>query len=60
MVSGGLGSAVAETLVDHRVRQPLTRLGLPDQWLECGSVASLQDKYGLTVDRLTEAIRGLI
>jgi transketolase len=60
VVSGGLGSAVAETLVDHRVRQPLTRLGLPDQWLECGSVASLQDKYGLTVDRLTEAIRGLI
>ena len=60
VVSGGLGTAVAETLVDHRVRQPLTRLGLPDQWLECGSVASLQDKYGLTVDRLTEAIRGLI
>jgi transketolase len=60
VVSGGLGTAVAETLVDHRVRQPLTRLGLPDQWLECGSVASLQDKYGLTVDRLTEAIHGLI
>jgi len=60
VVSGGLGSAVAEALVDHRVRQPLTRLGLPDQWLECGSVPSLQDKYGLTVDRLTEAIRGLI
>jgi transketolase len=60
VVGGGLGTAVAETLIDHRVRQPLTRLGLPDQWLECGSVASLQEKYGLTVDRLTEAIRGLI
>jgi len=60
VVTGGLGSAVAEVLVDHRVRQSLTRLGLPDQWLECGSVASLQDKYGLTVDRLAETIRGLV
>ena len=60
VVTGGLGSAVAEALVDHRVRQSLTRLGLPDQWLECGSVASLQDKHGLTVDRLAETIRGLV
>ncbi len=59
VITGGLGSAVAETLVEHRIRQPLTRLGLPDQWLECGSVASLQEKYGLTVDRLTEALRSL-
>ena len=35
----------------------LTRLDLPDQWLECGSVASLQDKYGLTVDRLAATVR---
>ena len=57
VTTGGLGSAVAETLVEHRVSRPLTRLGLPDQWLECGSVASLQDKYGLTVDRLAETVR---
>lgn len=57
VTTGGLGSAVAETLVEHRVPRPLTRLGLPDQWLECGSVASLQDKYGLTVDRLAETVR---
>jgi transketolase len=59
VTTGGLGSAVAEALVDHRVSRPLTRLGLPDQWLECGSVASLQDKYGLTVDRITDTIRSL-
>ena len=57
VTTGGLGSAVAETLVEQRVSRPLTRLGLPDQWLECGSVASLQDKYGLTVDRLAETVR---
>ena len=57
VTTGGLGSAVAETLVEHRVSRPLTRLGLPDQWLECGSVASLQEKYGLTVDRLAETVR---
>ena len=59
VITGGLGSAVAEALVDHRVARPLTRLGLPDQWLECGSVASLQEKYGLTVDRLVGTIRSL-
>jgi transketolase len=57
VTTGGLGSAVAETLVEQRIPRPLTRLGLPDQWLECGSVASLQEKYGLTVDRLAETVR---
>ena len=60
VTTGGLGSAVAETLVEHRIPRPLTRLGLPDQWLECGSVASLQEKYGLTVDRLAETVRDLV
>ena len=59
VITGGLGSAVAEALVDHRVARPLTRLGLPDQWLECGSVAGLQEKYGLTVDRLVGTISSL-
>jgi transketolase len=59
VVTGGLGTAVAETLVEHRMWRPLTRLGLPDRWLECGSVANLQDKYGLTVERLVETIRSL-
>jgi transketolase len=60
VVTGGLGTAVAETLVEYRMGRPLTRLGLPDRWLECGSVASLQDKYGLTVERLVETIRSVI
>jgi transketolase len=55
--AGGLGSLVAEALFDHGVVRKLTRVGLPDRFLECGSVAFLQQKYGLTAGRIAEAVR---
>jgi transketolase len=45
---GGLGSAVAECLVDAGVAPPLLRLGLPDAFPEhYGSQDSLLEHYGL-------------
>jgi transketolase len=58
--SGGLGTAVAETLIDQSMPKPLLRLGLPDRHIECGSVATLHDRYGLSVDRLTERLRAYL
>lgn len=58
VVSGGLGSLVAEALFDRGVSKKLQRIGLPDRFIECGSVPHLQDRYGLTSERLVEAIRG--
>jgi transketolase len=52
--SGGLASQVAEVLYDSDTRTRLTRIGLPDKFIECGSVPVLQQRYGLTVDRIID------
>jgi transketolase len=52
---GGLASLVAEALFDHGLSKRLTRIGLPDRYIECGSVATLQHRYGLTTDHLIAA-----
>ena len=59
VVSGGLASQVAETLFEHGLGKPLLRIGLPDAFLPCGSVATLQERCGLTVPRMVETIRQL-
>jgi transketolase len=56
VVMGGLASLVAETLFDSGILRPLTRIGLPDRYIECGSVPHLQAKYGISTDRMVEAI----
>ena len=50
VVSGGLASLVAESLFDAGIARPLTRIGLPDRFIECGSVPTLQTRYGLSLD----------
>lgn len=52
--AGGLASQVAEVLWNAGVRTRMTRIGLPDKFIECGSVPVLQKRYGLTVDRIVE------
>ena len=56
---GGLASLVAETLFDRGIVRPLTRIGLPDRYIECGSVPHLQSVYGLTTARVAETIAAL-
>jgi len=58
VVSGGLATLVAETLFDKGVVRPLTRIGIPDRYIECGTVPHLQAKYGLSTERVVEAIAG--
>ena len=52
VVVGGLGSLVAETLFEAGMRRPLTRIGLPDRFIECGSVPHLQEKCRMTVPQI--------
>ena len=58
VVVGGLGSLVAECLFERGISRPLRRIGLPDRFIECGSVPVLQDRYGLSRERVIEAIAG--
>jgi transketolase len=59
VVVGGLASLVVETLFDAGISKKLTRIGLPDRYIECGAVPTLQQKYGLTVEAVAERIVGL-
>jgi transketolase len=56
VTSGGLASLVAEALFGRAISRRLLRIGLPDQFIPCGSVATLQDRYGLTAPRIAAAI----
>jgi transketolase len=54
VVSGGLGTLVAEALYDDCVFRPTVRVGIPDRFVECGSLPYLQDKCGMTLPRIVE------
>lgn len=59
VIVGGLASLVVETLFDAGIAKPVTRIGLPDRYIECGSVPTLQARYGLTVDAIVSTISAL-
>lgn len=50
--NGGLGSAVMEWLSDHDCDCHVTRLGLPDEFVEHGTVDQLQRIVGIDVDSI--------
>ena len=56
--NGGLGSAVLEWMNDHGFTQQVTRLGLPDQFVEHGTVEELQHMVGIDADAIAKAIIG--
>jgi transketolase len=59
VVVGGLASLVVETLFDTGITRKVTRIGLPDRYIECGAVPTLQARYGLTTEALIDAITAL-
>jgi len=57
-VIGGLGSAVAEFVAEtHPV--PVIRVGIQDVFGESGKPDELLEKYGLTVEKIVEAVKRL-
>ena len=57
IVTGGLGTMVVDTLYAAGISLPLRKVGLPDQFVECGSLPYLQEKYGLSTTCLVDAVR---
>lgn len=58
-IVGGLGSAVAEILGEHRPA-PLRRVGVRDTFAESGTPDELMEKYGLTARHIANACRSLL
>jgi transketolase len=56
-IIGGLGSAVADVIVRHGEPCRFAKIGIPDRFVECGSVPYLVSKYGLGVENVVEATR---
>ena len=56
---GGLASLVVETLFDAAIQKKVTRIGLPDRYIELGSVPTLQQRYGLTTESMIATIAAL-
>ena len=54
---GGLGSAVLEWMNDHGYQPKIVRLGLPDEFVEHGTVDELQDIVGIGTDGIIKAIK---
>lgn len=57
---GGMGSAVLEWLADHGYTKRVVRLGIPDEFIEHGSVPQLQSLVGLSPDSIKQTLEGLL
>lgn len=53
---GGLGSAVTEWMNDNGFHPEIHRMGLPDEFVEHGTVAELKHITGIDVDAIKKAI----
>ena len=56
VLEGGFGSAVLETLCDAGVHVPVTRIGLPDKFVEQGSQPELRSRYGIDAAGVVKVI----
>jgi 1-deoxy-D-xylulose-5-phosphate synthase len=52
--NGGLGSAVTEWFQDHDYDVKVKRLGLPDNFVEHGTVAELQHIVGIDAESIAK------
>jgi 1-deoxy-D-xylulose-5-phosphate synthase len=61
VLQGGFGSAVLECLNDNAVNgYRLTRLGIPDTFVEHGPQSLLRSKYGIDAQAIAQACRRLL
>ena len=58
-IIGGLGSAVADVLMDEGVGLPFKRLGVQDRFCEGGSTAYLMNKFGFDASAISQAVRAV-
>lgn len=56
--AGGVGTAVMEWMNDNHFAPEITRLGLPDNFVEHGTVAQLREITGIDVPSIKNAIKG--
>jgi 1-deoxy-D-xylulose-5-phosphate synthase len=56
-IIGGFGSAVAESLLDHNLMVPITRIGVPDVLVDHATPEQSMAELGLTPAQIAERVR---
>jgi transketolase len=59
-VIGGLGEAVATTLLTAGVTPTYRQIALPDEFLAAGALPTLHDRYGISTNVMAETIKGWV
>jgi len=59
-IIGGLGSAVAETLMEAGIGLPFKRVGINDQFCEGGTTSYLMNKFGIDHSGIEESARDIL
>ncbi|KIG03120.1 transketolase family protein [Caballeronia concitans] len=57
-VIGGLGEAVATTLLSAGVTPAYRQIALPDAFLDAGALPTLHDRYGISTNMMASTIKG--
>jgi 1-deoxy-D-xylulose-5-phosphate synthase len=60
VIMGGFGSAVLEFVNDHHYTAYVKRLGIPDRFVEQGSVAELHRECGYDVQGIVMAVKEMM
>lgn len=60
VIQGGLGSAVLEFMSDNGYYPRIKRMGIPDKFIEHGSVPELNKLCGIDVESIAACIRNLV
>lgn len=55
-IRGGFGSAVAELFQENNLYKPLKIIGIPDKFIEMGTMQELRESCGLTKETILDAI----
>lgn len=59
-IQGGFGSAVSEFMTDHNYSVAMTRLGVPDRFIEHGEQKELYDECHFDAKAIMNAVRQLV
>lgn len=60
-LDGGFGSAVLEFFVKHQLPAPTMRMmGIPDSFIEHGTILEQRQEVGLTVENIAEQVRAIV
>jgi transketolase len=59
-IIGGLGSAVSDAICMAGLSVKMSKIGIGDRFVECGSVPYLNEKYGLSVQHIVRRIKEVL